>query len=290
MNQAEQYFLEIVRCGGLSKAAGKLYISQPSLTKYVQRLEKRIGTKLFDRSVSPMRLSDAGQLYYAHLLETEARERTLLAKLTQIANTERGTLRLGMPSFFGQCYLPELLERFRARYPHVEVELLEASGEQLERALLEQRIDLSLLHLPVTHPELCYETLFSERILLAVPSEETAPFQVRETAPPALEELCFILPLSEQKLGKFTARLFAERDLRPQVFLHTQNVTTMLSLAARGMGAAFVPEGGLSSISRTILEKLRFYHLPGLEMTVAALYRKDGLLPPYGRYLIELLK
>ena len=289
MNRAEEYFLEIVRSGSLSKAAGKLYVSQPSLTKYIQRLEKQVGTPLFDRSTNPMRLNDAGRVYYEYLLDCAAAKQRMLGKLDQVDRLQRGTLHLGMPSFCAQCYLARVLPSFQKQYPGVRVELLEASGEHLERALLEQRIDVAVLHLPVTHVELKHTPLFEERVLLAVPGD-TGAKQVKSGDFAQFKELPFILPQPEQKLGRYAAAFFAQKDFTPQVCMKTQNVTTMLTLAASGMGAAFVPEGGLSSISQDILRRLDFYDLGGDPMTVAMLQRRESVLPAYGQRLIQLLR
>lgn len=288
MNRAEEYFMEIVRAGSLSKASGKLYVSQPSLTKYIQRLEKQVGTSLFDRSTNPMRLNDAGRAYYDYLLDCSKAKERMLGRLDQISSLQSGTLHLGMPSFCAQCYLSRALPVFKKQYPGVAVELLEDSGERLERALLEQRIDVAVLHLPVTNRELKHAPLFEERVLLAVPGGK-GPDQVQTGDISDFKDMPFILPQPEQKLGRYTAAFLADRDVIPEVFMKTQNVTTMLSLAAQGMGVAFVPEGGLGSISRDILERLDFYDLSGPPMTVVMLQRRDSRLPGYAQFLMDLL-
>lgn len=288
MNRAEAYFLEIVRAGSLSKAAGKLYVSQPSLSKYIQRLEKQVGTPLFDRSTNPMQLNDAGQVYYEYLLDCLGARERMLSRMDQVNRLQSGTLHLGMPSFCAQCYLARVLPAFKKQYPGVRVELLEDSGERLERALLEQRIDAAVLHLPVTHRELSYTPLFEERVLLAVPGER-GPAQVLTGDFDTFKDMPLILPQPEQKLGRYTAAFLADRDVVPNICMKTQNVTTMLSLAAQGMGGAFVPEGGLSSISQDILKRLDFYDLNSPPMTVALLQRRESSLPTYGEYLMELL-
>lgn len=288
MSNAEQYFMEIVRCGSLMAAAQKLYISQPSLTKFIQRLEKQVGTPLFDRSVSPMRLTDAGQVYYEYLQDLEQREQVMQARLSQVCQMKRGTFRLGMPLYFAQCYLPEVLEAFSERYPQVQLQLLEASGEALEQAVLSRQIDLAVLHLPLTHSGLATRRLFSERIMLAVPKTQSRAIQ--EDQLPELSELTYILPTHAQKLGRFTAEFFNARGLHPKIRLRTQNVVTMLSMVARNMGAGFAPEGGLETLSPKLLEKLCFYHTAGMEMTVAAIQCPSTPLPTYGQYLIELME
>ncbi len=280
MERAEEYFLEVVHSGGLSRAAERLFVSQPSMTKLIQRLEERVGTALFDRSVSPMVLNDAGRLYYRYLLENQERERELHRELGQVAGMERGSLRLGMPSFCAQCYLPDVLERFYRAYPLVEVTLQEASGEELERALLDRRIDLAVLHLPVTHGELEHDVILSQRVLLALP-------KVEGSDPPELGSLTYILPRTEQKLGKCAHAILTARGIRPRVLLRTQNVITMLELVARGMGAAFVPEEGLASISGTLLEQIRLLPLPDGQMTLAALRRRGAVLPGYVKEFVQ---
>ncbi len=279
MERAEEYFLEVVRCGGLSRAAEQLFISQPSMTKLIQRLEERVGAALFDRSVSPMILNDAGRLYYHYLLESRERERQMRQAMDQVVGMERGSLRLGMPSFCAQCYLPGVMERFCKRYPLVEVSLKEASGEELEQALLDRRIDLAVLHLPVTHGELEYEVLLSQRVLLALPCGGEGV--------PDMGALTYILPRPEQKLGKCAHSILTGRGIRPKVLLRTQNVMTMLELVARGMGAAFVPEEGLNAISKELLDRVRLEPVPEGEMTLAALHRRGSVLPGYTREFVQ---
>jgi len=288
MNRAEEIFMEIVRAGSLSKAADRLYVSQPSLSKYVQRLEKQVGTALFDRSTNPMRLNDAGQVYYEYLLACAEAHDRLQVRLEQICGLQRGTLYLGMPSFCAQCYLARVLPAYARRYPDVRVALLEDSGERLEQALLEQRIDAAVLHLPVTNRELRFTPLFDERVLLAVAGSR-GPGWIQNGDLGKFRELPFILPLPEQKLGKYTAALFAQHGILPEICMKTRNVTTMLTLAARGMGAAFVPEGGLGSIAGDILNRLDFYDLGGPPMTVALVQRRNGVLPAYAQALIDLI-
>ena len=100
LNKTDFYFLTIAEEGNLNTAAQKLYVSQPSLSKYIQRLEHQLGTKLFDRSCSPMKLNEAGNLYLRHLMDSMEQEKQLLDQLQEIDGEIRGTLRLGIPPFW----------------------------------------------------------------------------------------------------------------------------------------------------------------------------------------------
>ena len=99
LSKTDRYFLTIAKEGNLNRAAEVLYVSQPSLTKYVQRLERQVGAPLFDRSVSPMRLNDAGRRYLQYVMEQNALEEEMLTQIAEIGRMERGTLRLSFSIF-----------------------------------------------------------------------------------------------------------------------------------------------------------------------------------------------
>ena len=299
VNKTSRYFLTIAKEGNLNRAAEVLYVSQPSLSKYIQRLELQLGTPLFDRSVSPMVLNDAGRLYYQYLLDQAAREEQMMAQIEEIHNLERGTLRIGIPSYCGQCYLPWVLKKFFAQYPSVSLELFEGRGEQVELAVADQQIDLGIVHLPVSTSNLRYQELFSERVLLAVYCNKENNTQdinekvnILEGSINDFSSFPFIMPHPEQKLGQIVANLFCRTDFNPKVLVTSQNVSTMLSLVALGLGVGFIPAGGLSALPYNILKKITFYRLKELdhdEWKLVALQRKGYYLPKYTSYFIQLI-
>ena len=293
LNKTDLYFLTIVREGNLNRAAEALYVSQPSLTKYIQRLERQLSTPLFDHATSPLRLNEAGELYYRHLLEQISHEEDLTRRLDEIRQEERGTLRLGTPDYCSQCYLPWILQQFSARYPHVAIELNEDSAEGIERDLLDRKIDLGLLHLPVRSDKLFCRELFHEDVLLAVPRKaaEEGP-EIREGSVWDFADSTFIMPHPSQKLGQIVTDLFAHVDLTPRTYLYSQNMFTILSLTALGLGCGFVPAGGLRGIPRETLQKITFYRLKELESrpwTLIALQRKGAQAPRFTEYFIDLV-
>ncbi|MBR2897745.1 MAG: LysR family transcriptional regulator [Oscillospiraceae bacterium] len=299
LSKTDRYFLTIAKEGNLNRAAEVLYVSQPSLTKYVQRLERQLGAPLFDRSVSPMRLNDAGRRYLQYVMEQNALEEEMLAQIAEIGRMERGTLRLGIPAYCGQCYLPRVLKEFGARYPAVALELFEGRGEQIECAVADQQIDLGIVHLPVSNSALHCRELFSERVLLAVPGGEASPdakqngsVHIPEGTIADFSEYSFIMPHPGQKLGKIVSDLFCRADFTPKVLFNTQNIFTVLSMAAAGLGAGFVPAGGLSELPQSILSKVTFFRLKELDhdnWKLVALQRKGQKTPAYTDCFIRLL-
>lgn len=294
LGKTDHYFITIVKEGNLHKASEVLYVSQPSLTKYIQRLEKQLGTSLFDRSISPMRLNDAGRLYYDFLMRREESEQKLLSQMDELSRRERGTLKLGIPSYCGQCYLPQVIHQFHARYPYIAIELYENHGQAIERALIDRQIDLGILHLPVETEALSYEDLFTETVLLATPkNSDQKSAQLCTVSLNDFQNTPFIMPHREQKLGRVVADAFCRVRFQPKVALRTENVMTMLSLVRLGMGIGFIPAGGINKLPQNIVRHVCFSRVEELEANpwkLIALRRKEYHTPAYTRYFIDLLR
>ena len=87
VSKQDEYFLTIAECGSISRAAQKLYLTQPALSGSLKRLEESLGVLLFSRDASPLQLTQAGELYYRYVRENRERERTLRQALGRL---ERG--------------------------------------------------------------------------------------------------------------------------------------------------------------------------------------------------------
>ena len=171
-----EYFIAIVECGNLTRASEKLFISQPSLSKYLKRLEENLGVQLFDRNTSPLRLTYAGERYYNYLLDMQRMDKDLHKEFYDISQHERGRIRLGIALWRGACLLPDVFPSFHKEYPEIEIELFEGNSSQMQNALINDNIDLAVMNLPhtINYYKLTCETILEEPILLSVPTEHPA--------------------------------------------------------------------------------------------------------------------
>lgn len=298
LSKTDHYFLTIAESGSLNRAAQELYVSQPSLSKYIHRLETHLGTPLFDRTVSPMQLNEAGRLYLAHLKDAMDAEQRLMSQMQELRGEIRGVLRLGIPPFCGQCYLPKVLPAFSRAFPQVSVELYEASGANIEQALVNQKIDLAILPHPITADALAYTPLFRESVLLVSRRDEkNAPVStpdhivIQAGTEAHFRDQPTILPHPGQKLGRIVTDYFSGIDYAPKVYTVTQNAATTLALAAAGMGVGFVPHAGLDTISEDIIGKLSFYVLtPKIpDLQFVSVTRKNTVLNTFSAAFLDLL-
>ena len=144
MFQGMEYVYEVYKQKSFSKAAAKLYISQPSLSANVKRIEKKVGYPLFDRSTKPLELTECGKQYIhaVHQIMTATTEFETF--INDFGELRTGSLHFGGSNFFSSWGLPPLLARFSAKYPDLEISLVEAKSRELVKLLQDSQIDFIL--------------------------------------------------------------------------------------------------------------------------------------------------
>lgn len=155
----------------ISKAAKKLYITQPSLSQYIMRLENNLGVKLFDRSASSMILTYAGEIYVQTAKDILNLNTGMKRKLSDIAGSKKGRLVMGVPHQAGRHVLPLVLPEFHRQYPEIEIVIKEDVTMRLEEMLINGKIDIAILNLPMQNEKILYETIATERVFLVAPKD-----------------------------------------------------------------------------------------------------------------------
>ena len=297
-----EYFIAIVEFGSLTKAAQQLYVSQPSLSQYLKRLETSLGVELFDHSTSPLRLTYAGEKYYQYVKEVRQLDENAQREFRDIHNLTSGRLHLGVAFWRSACLLPDIFPTFHAEYPNIQLKLTEARSAELETALMNDKLDLAVLNLPhsLQYEKLTSEILCKERILLAAPTQHPDVQAILQDCrllgghPVAPLELLHNIPLITTKTGqnlthevKYT---LGKHQIEPDVLLETGNLTTAINLTARGMGCAFVPEEGAKVCQHP--GKVTYFAVdtPDLVWDLGVVYRRGTYLPHLVRLFIDSMK
>ena len=120
-----QYVIAIAEEGSISKAARRLHIAQPSLSLYLQRLEQRLETPLFDRNTIPMTLTSAGELYVGKARKILGLEQELHRELHDMSDMKKGHVTLGMTVYWSLRFLPKVLPVFHSLYPGIGIGIRE---------------------------------------------------------------------------------------------------------------------------------------------------------------------
>lgn len=242
-----QYVMAIAEEKSISKAAKKLYISQPSLSQYIMRLENNLGIKLFDRTTSSITLTFAGERYVETAKNILNLNTQMERELSDIAGSRKGRLAVGVPNQTGRHILPLVLPEFHKKFPEIELVVEEDVTMELEEMLLSGKIDIAILNLPIQNEKILYETISVERMFLVAPQEH--PICLKSKLDNGnkldfnyLKNEKFVLLEQGQRMRLIVDEIFHESSFKPNILLEVKNLDTAYRIAAAGMGFTFVPE------------------------------------------------
>ena len=131
MFKNKEYVLSVYKEKSFTRAAEKLFVSQPSLSASIKRIEDKIGAPIFDRSSSPIRLTEIGEEYIRIALEISACEENFGRYLADDAGLMSGKIRIGGSSFFSAFVIPRLISEFKTKYEKISFEIVEGSTKNL---------------------------------------------------------------------------------------------------------------------------------------------------------------
>ncbi|MDO4168786.1 MAG: LysR family transcriptional regulator [Lachnospiraceae bacterium] len=170
MFQHMNYIYEVYKAGSFSKAAKRLYMTQPALSIAVKKTEEKLGTPLFERGTSPLRLTDSGKKYILTIQKIYEMEAELKDELQKMEQARTGKIVIGAASVCMTYLMPEVLELFSQKYPGIEVEVREESFDVLKNMIRDDEIDL-IMETDWYEDDLASERLFQNYVLLAVPKQ-----------------------------------------------------------------------------------------------------------------------
>ena len=226
------------------RAALRLHMTQPPLTQAIAQLEGLVGTRLFDRTKRSVRLTEAGAALLPHARELLARARALPGHAQAAARGETGRLRLAFVSTVGFTLLPQWLRGFRARYPQVRMELVEATGDVQLHMLERGEIDAGcMLHSPgFVEARLNHLRVAREPLVLALPESHALARQRTLPLAKVLREPVVVFPrrivpsLHDAIFGMYHAA-----GVEPVVAQEAIQMQTIVNLVSAGLGLAWVP-------------------------------------------------
>ena len=243
------YVLTLAEERNMRRAAARLYISQPGLTAYINKLESYLGVKLFDRTKSPIQITEAGALYISKMKELQQSESVLRSQLMDMGNHRR-TFRIGIGMTRGSQWLPVLLPAFQKLHPDVSVRIEESSIPELESGVANGSVDVAFGAFNVAFPELTYETLREELIYCIVPrsapcardlpSHMATVYHPMRVDPALLKDMTFLGPSPVNGFFQFTQNVYQQTELRPKDTIPMSNLDTAYRLAALGCGALII--------------------------------------------------
>lgn len=237
----------ILKHGSYTKAAKNLYISQPYLTQMIKRIEHEIGTEILNRQTSPIQLTEAGKLYYQYLMSLEMAQEQFHKKIAHYSTRNSETIKIGILSSLGSYLLPLFLPGFLKKNPSVKVEIQEDYSEANEMRTMNQELDFFIGQNPETLSPSLDVVSWGPHGYYAVIAEDSGfyPLDPKTLENSADLKRLLLEPLVLTKKGSSIRRqldhLFQKFKIKPNIVLESTNIFTILELAKKGAGVAFVP-------------------------------------------------
>lgn len=290
-----EYVLTINEERSFSKAAKKLFISQPSLSQYINRLESQLGVTIFDRNTIPLSLTFEGELYINSVKSIMNIVTNMRKSFEDISNLKIGRVNIGLTPSKANNPLPAILPVFKKTYPGVELIITERTSSELEDMLTRGQVDVCMLNLPIKSKGIEYEPIMKENIYIAAPPEYCPPKSVDTSVRyPQLDindiaNEQFILLHPSQRLRQIADTMFNNDNIKPKILLETASIETSLRLSAAGMGFSFVPESAVRFAGLT--NQPKYYRLPhDLNWTLVIAYREGAYKTKAVKTFAEIAK
>ena len=298
-----QYFVAVAQERSFTRAAARLRVAQPPLSRQVQQLEQELGITLIARGTRPAVLTEEGRVLYEQAVQVLDRVEEMRATMRRMREARRDVFGIGFVGSTLYGRLPDIIRAFRAVRPGVELILLELTSLEQVAALKEGRIDVGFGRIPFDDPDVTRQLLRNERLVAALPSNHKL---LDRPGPVPLAALCadplIAYPKSPRpSYADQVLALLRGRGLKPAALLEVRELQTALGLVAAEAGFSLVPasverlrrdnvsyraldeEGAISPI---FMSHRRTDASPDIRLVTELIrdnYRRDGTASPLTR-------
>lgn len=285
--RALEYFVKLADLRHFSKAAEACFVSQPTLSTQIKKLEEELGVQLVERAPRKVMLTPVGE-------EIAERARVLLSDVDQIRTLARnsidpsaGNLRIGIFPTLAPYLLPHLVPRIRRQYPKLKLQLVEEKTEEIIAMLRQGRLDAILVALPIEDETLEYRVLFEEPFLLALP-EDHPMAQRAQVRMSDLENEELLLLEEGHCLRDQALEVCKLAGARERMDFQATSMETLRQMVAANVGITLIPTLAVKPpIARTSHLVLKPFAGKAPKRTIAMAWRPSSALAGFLQDLAE---
>lgn len=279
-----RYFVAVAEELHFGRAAERLQMTQPALSKQIAALEKELDIQLFSRTKRSVQLTVSGHVFLDQAKQLLAQAEAAVQLTRRADRGEVGQLTVGFTATATYTVLPRLVQSFRDRYPDVQISMVELSTEAQVAALNQRQIDLAFLHPPIDKRGLALHPILEEPFMVVLPKHHPLLNQKRLSLPLLANER-FILHSRQEGPVLYDGfiRLCQQAGFRPTIAQEVGSHQTRICLVAAGMGITFVPE----SVQLLVQGEVACRELTdsAIKLQFAAAWRQDCTVPTLRKFL-----
>ncbi|PTR07681.1 LysR family transcriptional regulator [Novosphingobium sp. GV055] len=283
-----RYFVIVADEGNFSRAAERLHIAQPPLSRAIQQLEAHVGAPLLDRTMRPLRLTEVGRLLHAQAVQLLARMEDVDTMVKTAATSRRRRFVIGFVASTIYARLPEMIREFRKVAPDVEIVMVESTTLEQIAQLKDGRIDVGFGRIRFDDPAVRRIVLHNERLIAAFPVDHPL---ARGEGPISLHDLAnepqILYPRSPRpSYADQVLSLFRDQAIEPRIVHEARELQIAIGLVAAEEGMAIVPE----SVRRARSHDIAFRELAEPATSPIIMSHRVGDLSPDIASMTEVVR
>jgi DNA-binding transcriptional LysR family regulator len=278
-------FVAVVEEGSFSRAAKRLYLSQPAISQKVAQLEKELDAVLMIRGRPKMRLTAAGELLYQEVRQVESRLSQIPFQIRALAKSQGGHLRLACSDTVGAYFLPPILAQVREKLPDVLMTVRISVTGQIVQEVLDEETDFGFILLPESDPRLEVLPVLEYRDVLVVPEGHSLE-GTTEVAPSRLIGERLMLPGQNTKTRKLIESAFRREHSELPAVQEVGNVSVLKEFARIGLGLGICPDYAIRPRDTLTIRPLR----GDFKRCIGLCWRKDRYLSGADQAFLDVLQ
>lgn len=249
MDYRDHVFLIVAENLSFSKAAEELFISQPAVSKHIKELESKLSSALFERKGNKVYLTKAGKMTYGYLKKIMQQYEELNFELGRMNDTYKGTLRIGASSTISQYIIPKVIAAFHKRYPKIELFLLNGNSFEIEKKLLENKIEVALVENDSSQIDIKYVDFLDDEIV-AVTGTQSAYSKLKSISLTDFQQIPIVL----REKGSGTLEVIQKQLVKNKIKF--ENLNILIHLGSTEAIKNFLCDfDGIALISEKAIEK-----------------------------------
>jgi len=275
--KALRYFVETARQGSFTQAAAHLFVTQSTVSKMVRQLEDEIGQALLIREGRSVRMTDAGRIVFERGQEAIGVMQRLKRDVADLADLARGELTVGIPPMVN-LFFPSLIQRFKARHPHIALTIEEAGGQVIEQRVVSGELEVGVTVLPLAEGSPLTFSELGHFPLCLVGTQQSSWARLKHPGLVALHQQPVVMLQDDYSLTRRLRAAFDEAGVVPQVVAQSGQWDFVLSMAMAGMGTALLPSPLLERLQLSSDVVVRSLRAPNLMWQVGQIWMPDRYL------------
>ena len=284
-----KYTLAVAEEGNFTQAAERCYVTQPTLSMQVQKLEEELNIELFNRKSKPITLTAVGEkiIDQAKVILEEA------ARMNDVVATARGVVevhfRIGIIHTVMPTLLPLFLNTFIKRYPKVNLKIEELNTASIIEELRAGKLDAGIAATPLDHPHLIEKPLYYEPFVGYIPNNHSL-HTIEKLAVEDLERMDILVLEDGHCFREHVLNLCQTTRNSKSFDLKSGSFETLISLANEGMGMTLLPYLQTQKLAQKERENLRYFESPEPAREISMIYSKNLLKIPIIEALSEVIE